>query len=293
MTPGARDLRRAIEWTLAPIMNSLFVVVFAAIFLVGSLRAQTQPGTNPRPTQTKPGPGPRGPVAAQAALSQGLVSEGMSALQANQPRQALQDFQQALHFDPNDATANLLASTAAVELFEGQQAVQYAERARQLDPQNWKIHTTLVAAYAAAGMKAQRDRERALLRQMHQNGPPDAREANGFLLEMFPVGAWRVDAVEYFEPMGRFHTRDRFLVRQADGTRIWEIDVESDDFDQRSWAAAHETQAAAGGRQYQLTGRGTVGQEVDYRMFSGSPDYDAIRAMVVGILETHGVPGAR
>lgn len=223
---------------------------------------------------------PAAPTAAAASITQGLA-----ALQTNQPRQALADFQQALQSDPANATANLLASTAAVELFEGPLAVQYAEKARQLDPQDWKIHTTLVAAYSAAGMKAQRDQERATLRQLHRTGPPDARQATGFLLEMFPLGARRVDAIEEFEPMGKFHTYYRFLIHQPDGRRFWEIDVQSNDFDQTSWAQAHPAQAAEGQRQFQITGHGDNNQEVDYRMFSGQPDYDAIRAMVVQILK--------
>jgi len=220
------------------------------------------------------------------------LGEGMAALQANHPRQALSDFQQVLGADPNNTAANLLASTAAVELFQGQLAVQYAEKARQLDPGNWKIHTTLVAAYSAAGMKQQRDQERAQLEQLHKTGAPDARQATGFLLEMFPFGTYRVDAVEYFEPMGKFHTWYRFLVRQADGHRVWEVDVQSDDFDERSWAEAHTAEAGAGARQFQITGHGDNHQDVEYRNFSGRPDYDNIRVMVVEILRTRGIPGA-
>ena len=221
------------------------------------------------------------------------MTQGMAALKADQARKALTNFQQVLQADPNNTAANLLASTAAVETFQGQLAVQYAEKAKQLDPRNWKIHTTLVAAYSAAGMTKQRDEERALLRELHQNGPADARLATGFLLEMFPVGPYRVDAVEYFEPMGRFHTYYRFLVRRADGKRVWEVDVESDDFDEKSWAEAHPAEAAGGNRQFQITGHGDEGSNpVDYRMFSGRPDYDNIRVMVVETLRTRGVPGA-
>ena len=220
-----------------------------------------------------------------------MLAEGLAALQGNHPRQALTDFQQILKSDPGNTAANLLASTAAVELYQGQLAVQYAEKARQLEPGNWKIHTTLVAAYSAAGIREQRDVERAMLEQLHKMGATDARQATGFLIEMFPVGAYRVDAVEYFEPMGKFHTYYRFLVRQADGRRVWEVDVESDDFDEQSWAAAHPAEAASGNRQFQITGRGDNNQSVDYRNFSGKADYDNIRVMVVEILRTRGVPG--
>jgi hypothetical protein len=241
-----------------------------------------------------PGPPGLSGVADQASAGTGggpTLAQGMAALRDNQPREALASFQRVLAFEPNNVAANLLASTAAVELYQGPLAVQYAETAEKLDPQNWKIHTTLVAAYAAAGMKQKRDQERTTLRELHSSGAPDARLATGFLLEMFPIGADRVDAIEYFEPVGRFHTFYRFLVRQPDGRRIWEIDVQSDDFDQKSWAQAHPTEAAAGERQFQITGQGDDSNTVNYRMFSGKPDYDSIRVMVVEALRTHPVTG--
>ncbi len=264
-------------------------------------------GAAPLPAQMLNPPAP-GPATSPAPAA--LLAQGLAALEASQPRQALADFEQILASNPNHATANLFAATAALELFEGPLAVRYAEAARRLDPQNWKVDTTLVAAYAAADMKPQRDQERALLRQLHSTGVPEARQATGFLLEMFPVnlrspapaGAaapaaaaapYRVDAIEYFQPMGEFHTFYRFLVRRPDGRRIWEIDVQSNDFDEKSWAQVHPAQAAAGERQFQLTGHGdsgrqsASGKEVDYRMFSGHPDYDTIRAMVVQALAEH------
>lgn len=207
------------------------------------------------------------------------VAQGLAALQAHQPAEALADFQQIMASDPNNAVATLYAATAAMEMYNGSLAVQYAEKARQLDPQSWKVHTTLVAAYAAAGMKAQRDQEREALAQLHRTGAADAREARGFLLEMFAVGPEQVEAIQYFEPVGKFHTYYRFLVR---GAASREIDVQSNDFDEKSWETAHPAQAAAGERQFQLTdAAGTA----DYRMFSGKPDYDAIRGMVVGVLQ--------
>ena len=209
------------------------------------------------------------------------VDQGLAALRAGEPGQALGIFQQVLAADPNNAVADLYAATAAMEQYNGALAVEYAEKARQLDPQSWKIHTTLVAAYAAAGMKAQRDQERATLAELHAKGAPDARKANGFLVEMFRVGPARVDAVQYFEPVGKFHTYYRFLVHGAGGAPR-EIEVQSNDFDQKSWAGAHPAEAAAGERQFQLTDAAGV---KDYRMFSGKADYDAIRGMVVEVLQ--------
>ena len=259
-----------------------FVLALACLATSG-LAQSSPPAANPAPAVAPA-------VTPSAVADDPALAHGMAELKTNQARKALIDFQQVLQTDPNNIAANLLASTAAVELFQGQLAVQYAEKAKQLDPRNWKIHTTLVAAYSAAGMTQQRDQERAILEQLHNTGAPDARQATGFLVEMFPVGAYRVDAVEYFEPLGKFHTYYRFLVRQADGHRVREVDVQSDDFDQKSWAEAHPAEAAAGNRQFQITGRGddSNSNSVDYRMFSGKPDYDNIRVMVVEILRTRG-----
>lgn len=219
-----------------------------------------------------------------------LTGQGLAALKANQPQQALDDFQQALQVDPNDAAANLLAATAALSLYKNDLAVQYAEKARQLDAANWKVHTTLVAAYAAVGNKTQRDQERDILRKLHDNPhAPDAMQTSGFLLEMFPVKQYRVEAVEYFKPVGKFHVYYRFLIRNAEGKRVWQIDAESNDFDQKSWAAVHAEEASAGKRQFQLVGE-NADLRTDYQMFSGLPDYDLIRAQVVRVMDQQSAP---
>lgn len=227
------------------------------------------------------------------------TEQGLSALRNNQPQQALDIFEQVLQANPNDAAANLLAASAAVSLDKGAEAVAYAEKAHQLDPQNWKVHTTLVVAYAEAGRTAQRDEERALLRKLHDDPKaPDAMQTSGFLLDIFPVqtrsGQYRVEAVEYFEPVGKFHIYYHFLVRNSAGKPVWQIDVESNDFDESSWAKAHPDEAAAGSRQFQLVGNnlGPHAVHADYEMFSGKADYDRIRAQVVAIVQSPNAPFA-
>ena len=226
------------------------------------------------------------PVPAASTLSE----QGLAALKANHSQEALDDFQKALAAEPNNVTANLLAATSALNLYKGDLAVQYAESASRLDPGNWKVHTTLVAAYAAAGKKAQRDEERAALRKLHDDpNAADAMQTSGFLLEIFPVNQYRVEAIEYFKPVGKFHVYYHFVLRNAQGKRVWQIDAESNDFDQKSWAAAHPEEAAAGKRQFQLVGE-DAGVHTDYSMFSGAPDYDAIRAQVVKVIEQQTAP---
>ena len=218
------------------------------------------------------------------------TEKGLGALKANQPQQALDQFELALKTNPDDASANLLAASAALSLYKNDLAVKYAEKARELDPNNWKVHTTLVAAYAGAGMKQQRDQEREILRRLHADpNASDAMQAKGFLLEMFSLKQYRIEAIEYFLPVEKLHIYYRFVIRNVAGKRVWQIDVESNDFDQNSWAKAHPDEVATGKRQFQLVGEDRE-LHMDYRMFSGAPDYDMIRAQVVGVIQDQTTP---
>jgi tetratricopeptide (TPR) repeat protein len=235
-------------------------------------------------------PGQEPPIGETQTTAASTTEKGLAALKANQPQQALDLFEQVLQTNPNDAAANLLAATAAVSLYKGDLAVKYAEKAREIDPNNWKVHTTLVAAYAAAGKKEQRDQERVTLRKLHGDpNAPDAMQTKGFLLEMFPVKQYRIEAIEYFQPVEKFHIYFRFLIRNAEGKRVWQIDVESNDFDETSWAKAHPDEAAAGKRQFQLVGEDRD-LHMDYRMFSGTADYDTIRAQVLDLIQAQTAP---
>ncbi len=214
----------------------------------------------------------------------------MAALHAGQPQQALALFKQAITEDPQSAPANLLAASAEIALYDGADAVRYAERAEALEPDNWKVHTTLVTAYAMAGDAAHRDAERAILRKDHDDPAlPDARGTNGFLLDLFRVRDYRVEAIEYFKPLGKYNTYFRFIVRNAAGARVWTIEVNSDSLNQASWSQAHPQQAAQGQRQYQI--ESAPGEaHVDYSTFSGMASYDSIKAQIVQIVNAQAGP---
>jgi tetratricopeptide (TPR) repeat protein len=245
-------------------------------------------GTNLCKAQTVPDASPLS--LGQQQVSQAGIDAGLAQMRAGDSAKALGEFEQVVRSDPNNATANLLAASAALGLYKGELAIKYAERALELDPKNWKIHTTLVAAYAGAGQVHQRDEERNLLRKLHDDPrAPDALKSSGFLLEMFPVKGYQVDAVEYFQPVGKFHIYYRFLVRNRELKRVWEIDAQSDDFNQKSWATAHPKEAKAGQRQFSLEGMGG-GQNISYRVFSGDPVYDWFRGQVVKIVEAQAGP---
>ncbi len=266
------------------------VAVFALVMLVALTCVGQEPATPPAPVQPPPQPPAQ---ATEQASGNADLDEGLKYLRNNQFDKALASFQKVLNADPENATANLLAASAALNLFQGDGAVTYAENARRLAPNDWRVDTTLVTAYAVDGKTAERDAVRAKLVALH-NSPdaPDAMKANGFLLDLFKVKKYRVEAVQYFKPIGKFHTYYRFLVRNMAGKRLWEYELQSDDFAQKSWAEAHAQEAAAGGRQYTL--ESDFGDaHVEYRLFSGNPSYDDVRAVVVQLLteRTEPFPG--
>ena len=255
-------------------------------------------GGGSAPAHAQQAPGPATGTAPVSGASAGnasadasaLLAQGSEALRAGRAQQALQLLQQAIAAEPESAPANLLAASAELALFAPEAAIRYGERALALEPDNWKIHTTLVTAYAMAGDVQHREAERALLRKAHENPAlPDARETSGFLLDVFRVKAYRVEAVEYFHPLGRSNTYFRFLVRGAGGAKVWTIEVNSDPRNQSSWAQSYPQQAAEGQRQFQIeSAQGEI--HVDYSTFSGSPSYDYMKAQVTKIVAAQAVP---
>ncbi len=235
-------------------------------------------------------PGVSRSQAIPSPAGQALLTAAGVALRDGKPADALSLLQGVLAADPDNAAANLLAASAEVALYQPAEAVRYGERARALEPDNWKVHTTLVTAYSMAGDVSHRDAERAALRLAHENPAlPDARETSGFLLDIFKAGRYRVDAVEYFQPLGRYNTYYRFLVRNGQGARVWTIEVNSDSLNQASWAKAYPQQAKEGQRQFQIESAQGPGH-TEYRTFSGAPSYDYIRAQVVRIVTSQGTP---
>ena len=218
------------------------------------------------------------------------LAQAENALRAEKPQEALALLKQAIAADPQNAAANLLAASTELSLFEPTEAVRYGERAKALEPGNWKVDTTLVTAYSMAGNTIHRDAERVALHKAHENPAlPEARETNGFLLDRFKAGQYLVDAVEYFRPLGRYNTYYRFLVRDSKGARVWTIEVNSDSLNQASWAEAYSRQAREGQRQFQIeSAQGPA--HTEYRTFSGAPSYDYMKAQIVKIVEAQTGP---
>lgn len=221
---------------------------------------------------------------------QATLAAAIEKTKAHQDAEALKLFSQVLAADPKNAQVNLLASGAAIESLQMEIALEYAQRAQQLDPADWKVHLTLLVADAGTGKVKERDQERDLVRGFHADGKhPDATQSNGFMVDYFALKDYRIRAVEYFAPIGKPHFAYRFLVYNQDRKQIWTVALESDDLDQTSWASAHKELAATGAREYSLEGYGADAHTI-YRNYSGKPSYDDLKAQVVKVLSEQPLP---
>ncbi len=215
---------------------------------------------------------------------QAKIAAAMSEADHNRDAEAFDLMRQVVASAPGNAHLNLLAAGEAIESMQPDLALQYALKAEQLDPGDWTIHLTLLAAYAGMGNVQERERQRAIVRQFHFDGAhPEAAQSTSFMVEYFPVRNYRVRAIEYFLPQGEENFAYRFQVYDQSGRQVWSIALESDDLSQPSWIATHHQLAAIGQREYSLEGYGE-GNHTLYRNFSGKPSYDDVRAEVVKIL---------
>ena len=72
-------------------------------------------------------------------------------------------------------------------------------------------------------------------------------------------------------------------MHNAKGALVWTIKIDSDSLNEVSWAQAYPRQAAEGERQFQIESS-PADNQVQYKSFSGQPNYDWIKAQVVKIL---------
>jgi hypothetical protein len=238
-----------------------------------------------------PTPTPQG--AAAAGTQQGVQAEfqsGMDALRRHDPTQAMEAFRRAATENPQSYDANMMAASTALSLWQPREAITFGERAQAIDPADWRVATTLVAAYQMVGDKTKRDAERNLLDKAHGADPHgEAQRVSGFLEDRFRVGAYTVDGVEYFAPVGANRIYYRFVVQAKEGGPRWNLDVMSDARNQASWAAANPDKAAAGERQFQLAGADGTRRE-EYQGWTGRPDFDEVKGHITAMLRERTAP---
>jgi tetratricopeptide (TPR) repeat protein len=196
---------------------------------------------------------------------------------------------------PASSQANKLVGVVLLDDQKPADALPYFQKAMDLDANDASVHALLEQAYAQAGDSKNRDAQRAILRGFHSDGKhPDFTRAMGFLVETIPFHDRVVQAVEFYEPAGKFHFYYRFNVYDTAGHLQSFYALESDDMDQTAYAKEHPKEAAAGERRFSID---VYGQSADGRpmqglvaFIDGQPTYDEVRGRIIKILDSNTKP---
>jgi tetratricopeptide (TPR) repeat protein len=265
----------------------LLIAPLATLALyVPALNAQVLTVPTQQPAkQPTPAPNPDANIDPQAEAK--VVTD----LQARNFDEALTGAKAILAANPDSHKANKLIGVVLLDQQKPSEALSYFQKALQLSPDDPTVHGLLLQAYAQSGDKVHRDQERAILLGYHSDGKhPEFAQIPAFLIETIPVGDKIIQATEFYEPAGEFHFYYRFNIFDDDGHIQSFIALESDDADQAFFAEKHPKEAAAGERRFSLDGYsksadGHVNQAL-YTFFDGQPSYDAVRALVIKLVQS-------
>lgn len=240
---------------------------------------------------TKPAAPPASQPAAPASQIDPAARDKVIAdLRARKFDDALAEAKAILAEKPSSSQANKLVGVVLLDDQKAADALPYFQKALELDADDATVHALLLQAYAQTGDTRKRDEQRAILRGFHSDGKhPDFTQAMGFMIETFPVKDKVVQAVEFYEPAGKFHFYYRFNVFDSDGHLQSFYALESDDADQAMFAKQHPKEAAAGERRFSIDvyARNPQGAPMQglVTFIDGQPTYDDLRARILKILE--------
>lgn len=160
------------------------------------------------------------------------------------------------------------------------------------NPHSWLALMLMARVYAETHDVASRDAALSALAALHDSGLHSKLNATQvFLIERIALSNGTMDLYYSLEPWSRYNIYEMARVYNASGQQVRRITLESNDFDQPTWAQQHPQLAAQGLRmfsldgyteQYAANGRHTQTHST-YRFFDGRPAYDAVRDEMVAI----------
>jgi tetratricopeptide (TPR) repeat protein len=258
-------------------------------FLILPLAAASSAQVLTVPTRPADSGAPQKSAAAQidSAAREKVVAD----LNAKKFDDALAEAKTILAANLDSPQANKLVGVVLLDDQKPADALTYFKKALELDPTDDSVHALMLQVYAQTGDSKNRDAQRAILREYHTNPKhPSFQHSAGFLIETIPYKDGAVQAVEFYEPAGKFHFYYRFNVYDAAGHLQSFYALESDDADQALYAKEHPKEAAAGGRRFSIDvySRNEAGNPTQglIAFVDGQPSYDDLRARIMKILSS-------
>lgn len=211
--------------------------------------------------------------------------------QSKQYDEALQILDDVLKQESN--TRNALFSAGSIALMAGryERARTYLLRMKELEPHSGRVRAALVRADQGIGDLAARDRERGGLFALRSSGDdPEMKTEDSYVRDEFVVEGSRVVAVEFFELEGDRALRYSFLVFNSGHEHPdYRISLGSYIATNAVWRATKKPTPKPEERVFHLDGYYADGSHATFGIHYPEPSYDAVREMIVKIVQQEAV----
>lgn len=169
------------------------------------------------------------------------------------------------------------------ETGDHREALSVWQKYLKVEPDDWRAMAKCVQACQAIGDIEARNREIAALRASREKlTGAERKKAERFCREQCVIANRRVFAFEYFNPQGPRRQYFRFSVVDKEGKEEFYISLGS--YDETN-AIAHELGEVTKDQRLYHLDQYNKAQHRTYAFYHEKPDYDAVRASVVAILE--------
>lgn len=207
---------------------------------------------------------------------------GNEAAQAGRYEEAVEHYEACIAAGGLSSNVLWNAGTAALLAGNGEKAVDFYGRVRELEPDNWRVRAKLIQAYQLNQQLEERDRERTSLVEAWKEAGPESELGSQKLYcrDQFQVEERRVMVFEHFELEGERAVKCVFLVlKPGKMEEDYRLSLGSYEATNRS---VHESEKLDPNiRVYHLDGYYEGGNKHStYAFYRGLPDYDKLKEVV-------------
>lgn len=211
---------------------------------------------------------------------------------------SLASFKSLLKELPAEPLLIKFASEAALQSGDTAFALSQLIPIAKANPDDWQALSLLTRAYAESGDKVNRDSGMAKMLVLHRRGvTPSGLQR--YIVERIKEGDNALVIWTSLEPWGYYKVYALGQVSDSSGLMFLRITLESNDFDQASFARERPKEASEGLRQFSLdayreTGLNNSGQRTQthytFQFFVGQPSYDTVREEFIKIATGKATP---
>jgi tetratricopeptide (TPR) repeat protein len=226
------------------------------------------------------------PAPPAESAEQRAFKEGNALLEQGKYAPALARYKEAATRLPNDPAILWNGGTAAFFARDYATAIDWWNRLKTSEPNNWRVRAKLIQTYQAAGRKPERDAERRSLIALRNGGTiKDLAAEERFCRDQFFHADKQVFAYEHFDLSGERALRYNFLVFTP-GKDTLDFRVSLGSYKTTNDIARELGEIKPGQRLFHLDGYYENGRaHKTFGFFNTEPTYDTVRSQVLRILD--------